>query len=374
MISGQKARIQTMRDDFYAVVMAGGKGERFWPQSRASRPKPLLRLAGELTLIEQTVERLKLVALPQNIIIIANRSYVAPMQSLLGTIPKENIIGEPVGRDTAPCIAMAAALVSAKSTSKDPVMGIFPADHVIRDSKSFCNVINDSISASEKGNIVTIGVKPASPSTAYGYIHFGKKIDFKCGTSFHEGLGFREKPDLETAKKFLADGNYSWNSGMFIWKVSTIIEAFRKHSPELAAASDSIRKSVNGGNLMETIEGEYLKVKKISIDYAVMEKASNVVVAECLFDWDDVGSWTALRNQSSPLGDGNIVKGLHSGINTSNCIIVGDSSHLIGTIDLEDTIVVHTDDVTLVCRTRSAEKIKELLQQMSSDPKMEKYM
>ncbi len=374
MISGQKVRNQPMREDFYAVVMAGGKGERFWPQSRASKPKPLLRLVGELTLIEQTVERLSLVAPPQNIIVIANRDYIAPMQSLLDHIPKENIIGEPVGRDTAPCIALAVAVVSAKSSSKNPVMGIFPADHVIRDSKSFSNVINDSINASEKGNIVTIGVKPTCPSTGYGYIHFGRKIDLICGTSFHESLGFKEKPDYETALKFLEDGNYCWNSGMFIWTVSTIMDAFTRHAPELALVSSNIRKSVNTKHFMDTVEKEYSKIKKISIDYAVMEKASDVIVAECLFDWDDVGSWTALKNQIAPSENNNVIKGLHSGINTRNCIIVGDSSHLISTIDIEDAIIVHTDDVTLVCRTRSAEKIKELLQKMSSNPELSKYL
>ncbi|OGV39072.1 MAG: hypothetical protein A2X48_18100 [Lentisphaerae bacterium GWF2_49_21] len=363
-----------MRDDFYAVIMAGGKGERFWPQSRSSNPKPLLRLVGELTLIEQTVERLKFTALPENIIIITNRDYVAPMQSLLSSIPKENIIGEPVGKDTAPCIAMATAVVSGRASSKNPIMGIFPADHVIRDIESFRKVITDGISAAEKSNIVTIGIKPSYPSTGYGYIHFGKKLDLPLETSFYQGLGFKEKPDSETAQNFLAEGNYSWNSGIFIWSVSTIMEAFSKHSPELGLSSANMKKAVKTGNFLQTVENEYSKIKKNSIDYAVMEKVSNVIVAESKFDWDDVGSWVALKNQIRPSENNNIIRGLHSGLATKNCIIVGGNSHLISTIDIEDLIIVHTDDVTFVCKTRSAQKIKELLRDMSSNPDLIKYL
>ena len=362
------------KNNFYAVIMAGGKGERFWPQSRSSNPKPLLRLVGDLTLIEQTVERLKSVAIPENIFIITNRDYVPPMKSLLSDIPPENIIGEPTGKDTAPCIAMAAAVVSAKSALKNPVMGIFPADHVIKDVGAFAKVINDSADLAEKGGIVTIGVNPAYPSTGYGYIHCGNNMSANSGTRFYKGLGFKEKPDPGTARKFLADGSYKWNSGMFIWSVSTIMDAFKKFAPELEAAAESIRKSVKTGKFTETAEKEYSKLKRNSIDYAVMEKITNLVVAECSFSWDDVGSWTALKNQIRPSENNNIVRGLHSGLNTRDCIIAGDNNHLISTIDVEDMIIVHTDDVTLVCKTHSAQRLKELLKQMSADPKFSKYL
>jgi mannose-1-phosphate guanylyltransferase len=296
------------------------------------------------------------------------------MQSLLSSIPKENIIGEPVGKDTAPCISMATAVVSGRASSKNPIMGIFPADHVIRDIDSFSKVITDSISAAGRANIVTIGIKPSYPSTGYGYIHFGRKLDLSLETSFHEGLGFKEKPDSDTAQKFLSEGNYSWNSGIFIWSVSTIMEAFSKHAPDLGLASANIKKSVKTVNFLQTVENEYAKIKKNSIDYAVMEKATNVIVAECKFDWDDVGSWVALKNQIRPSDNNNIIRGLHSGLATKNCIIVGDNSHLISTIDIDDMIIVHTDDVTFVCRTRSAQKIKELLKEMSSNSDLTKYL
>ncbi len=362
------------RNNFYAVVMAGGKGERFWPQSRTSNPKPLLRLVGDLTLIEQTVERLRSVALPENIFIITNRDYVPPMKSLLSDIPQENIIGEPVGKDTAPCIAMAAAVVSARSALKNPVMGIFPADHVIKDVEAFAKVIKDSADFAEKGKIVTIGLNPTYPSTGYGYIRCGNNLPANSETRFYKGLGFTEKPDHETARNFLADGSYKWNLGIFLWSVPTLMDAFKKFAPELEAAAENIKKSVKTGKFDETVETEYSKLERNSIDYAVMEKITNLVVAECSFSWDDVGSWTALKNQIRPSENNNIVRGLHSGLNTSDCIIVGDNNHLISTIDVDDMIIVHTDDVTLVCRTHSAQRLKELLKQMSSDPKFAKYL
>lgn len=362
------------KHNFYAVIMAGGKGERFWPQSRSSNPKPLLRLVGDLTLIEQTVERLKSVALPENIFIITNCDYVPPMKSLLSDIPAENIIGEPVGKDTAPCIAMATAVVSAKSAVKNPVMGIFPADHVIKDVDAFAKVINDSADLAVKGGIVTIGVNPTYPSTGYGYIHCGENIPSESDTLFYKGLGFKEKPDQATARKFLSEGSYKWNAGMFIWSVSTIMDAFGKFAPELKSSAENIGKSVKNGKFLETVEAEYSKLKRNSIDYAVMEKITNLVVAECSFSWDDVGSWTALKNQIRPSENNNIIRGLHSGLNTNNCIIVGENGHLISTVDVDDMIIVHTDDVTLVCKTHSAQRLKELLKQMSSDPKFSKYM
>jgi mannose-1-phosphate guanylyltransferase len=335
-----------------------------------------LRLVGDLTLIEQTVERLKSVAVPENIIIITNRDYVPPMRSLLPDIPPENIIGEPAGKDTAPCIAMATAVVSAKSASKNPVMGIFPADHLIKDVEAFAKVINDSADLAEEdeGKIVTIGINPTYPSNGYGYIHCGSRLTSNSDTLFYRGLGFKEKPDPETARKFLADGSYKWNAGMFIWSVSTIMDAFRKFAPDLEAAAGAIKKSLKTGNFIETVEKEYSKLDRISIDYAVMEKITDLVVAECSFPWDDVGSWTALRNQIRPSENNNIVRGLHSGLNTNDCIIVGDNNHLIGTIDVDDMIIVHTEDVTLVCKTHSAQRLKELVKQMSADPKFSRYL
>ena len=358
----------------FAVVMAGGKGERFWPQSRTLRPKQLLRLIGKLTLIEQTVERLTPLVPAENIMVITNEDYVAPMRSLLTDIPDSNIIGEPFGRDTAPCIALAAGIVSSKTDNPDAVMIVLPADHVINDTAAMVNVLSDCAEIAINGKIVTIGVNPDFPSTGYGYIKCEDRIDSDLNTKFFVSGGFQEKPDADTAEKFLSDGCYKWNSGMFVWTVSTIMKAFEKYTPKLAEGAEILKKALLDGEFEEKLKQQYELFEKISIDYAVMEKVDNVVVAECAFDWDDVGSWTALRNQIHPSENNNVVRGMHVGIDTKDCIIVGDSNHLISTIDVEDLIIVHTDDATLVCKSKSAQRVKEIVHKLSENPELKGYI
>lgn len=365
-----------MDKDFYAVVMAGGRGERFWPQSRASRPKQLLRLIGNLTLIEQTVERLKPLVGDGNTLIITNQDYVAPMRSLIPQLPPANIIGEPFGRDTGPCVAMAVGVIRALSEENDgAVMCMLPSDQIIRDSASMRQVLSDAGRAAvETGKIVTIGIPPGYPSTGYGYIKCGAVADRSGRTVFRQGEGFKEKPDAETAARMLAEGSYRWNSGIFIWTVGVIMEAFRRHAPGLAALADAVCRSYPA-KMTETIQEEYGKCERISIDYAVMEKlaAEDVLVAESTFDWDDVGSWTSLRNQIRADEDNNVIRGLYEGLNVRNSIIVSDSNHLVAAIDIEDMIIVHTEDATLVCKTASAQRVKELVSKIAADPDLGRF-
>ncbi|MDD5596841.1 MAG: sugar phosphate nucleotidyltransferase [Victivallaceae bacterium] len=362
-------------NNFYAVVMAGGKGERFWPQSRVNHPKQLLRLIGNLTLLEQTVERLNPLVPSENILIITNQDYVAPMRSLLKNLPAENIIGEPVGKDTAPCVALAAGIVQAKAGNDNAVMFMLPADHVIRNTKAMRTELEDCAElAAESDNIVTIGVNPASASTGYGYINCGGQIASPDGTRFFKSLGFKEKPNIETAEKFFENGNYRWNSGIFIWSLKTILEAFRKHAPYLESMARRFNEAFVKGDIDRVMTDEYDKCDKISIDYAVMEKVDNVVVAECSFDWDDVGSWTALRNQLRPDKDNNVVRGLFRGLDCRNNIVVGDTKHLVAAIDVEDLIIVHTDDATLVCNAKSAQRIKELVHNLGFYPELSSFL
>jgi mannose-1-phosphate guanylyltransferase len=363
------------KENIYAVVMAGGKGERFWPQSRTSHPKQLLRLIGNLTLIEQTVERLTPLIPLENIIIITNADYVAPMRSLLDKLPKENIIGEPVGRDTAPCIALASGVVKAKSKSDDAIMILLPADHIIKNTSSMLEVLSDSATlAAAQQDIVTIGVNPTFASTGYGYIRCGEKIENSSKTKFFNSLGFVEKPNVEKAEKFLEATNYKWNSGMFVWSIRTIRQAFKEHASNLYKLSERLEKAYLDNELESVLTIEYNKCEKISIDYAVMEKVDNVIVAECTFDWDDVGSWTALRNQIRPEENNNVVRGLFEGVDAKNNIVVGDSKHLIAAIDVEDLIIIHTDDATLVCSAKSAQRIKELVQNLGKRSECAKFL
>lgn len=361
------------KEKVFAVVMAGGKGERFWPQSRMSHPKQLLRLIGNLTLIEQTVDRLAPMVDHENIIVITNQDYVAPMQSLLSDLPKENIIGEPMGRDTAPCVALAVAMIRAKG-GDDAVMMLLPADHVIRNVDSMLEVLSDSVGVADEGKVVTIGVDPTYPSAGYGYIHCGDELSYSYSTKFYEGKGFKEKPSMEVAEEFLKAGCYKWNSGMFIWSIKTIYSAFEKHAPHLKDTVDQLQKVSGSPDFYKVLENVYEGLERISIDYAVMEKIDNVAVAQCSFDWDDVGSWTALRNQIRPEQNNNVVRGLHESIGAKDCIVVSDPKHLIATVDVKDLIIVHTDDATLVCNAKSAQKIKELVHQIASKPELSRFL
>ncbi len=351
----------------FAVIMAGGRGERFWPLSRKQRPKQLLRLLSDFTMLEETVRRLEGLVEPERILIVTNCELVGAMQKVLGgTVPPENIIGEPVGRDTGPCVALAAALVRSRG-GEDAVMALLPADAVIHDAVSLRRVLGDAamFAASSKEALLTIGIPPTFAATGYGYIHCGAQLPTACETVFRAGLGFREKPDEKTAETMLRDGGYRWNSGMFIWSVPAILRAFRLWAPELAAAEDSFFRAAAKGTLMEELPGLYGGCAKISIDYAVMEKASPIVVAECTFDWDDAGSWTALRNHLDADDDGNVVSGRFAGVDVHRCTVINDTkSHLVAALDVEDLVVVHTADATLITSSRSAQRIKLLLEEI----------
>ncbi len=363
----------TKRNDVYAVIMAGGKGERFWPKSRISSPKQLLDLIGDSTMIEQTVNRLTSLIPNENIIIITNNQYVEKIQSLL-SIPEQNVIGEPVGRDTAPCVALATSLVKAKAKNDDAIMILLPADHIINDIKSLTQVLSDSADIAKENKVVTIGVTPTFPSTGYGYIKCGNDIATTTKTLFYKSDGFREKPNAQTAKEFIEDGSYKWNSGMFIWSVNTIYSAFTKYTPELKNLIDNLVIAYNNDSFDATLKEEFPKQEKISVDYAIMEKIENVTVAECSFDWDDVGSWTALRNQIKPDSNNNVISALQKGINTENCIIFGNKNHLIATIDVDNLIIVQTEDATLICKENSAQKIKQLVKDISNTNDLKKYL
>lgn len=363
-------------ENAFAIIMAGGKGERFWPHSRTRNPKPLLRLVGDLTLIEQTVERIQNILPPANIVIVTNNDFVEPMRSLLPSIPSQNFIGEPIGKDTAPCIVLGAVMAKTLSRSKNPVLIALPADHAIKNSVLFAKTIESCIPFAEKGKIATIGVTPHYPSSGYGYIKCGRplpspKTDFKI----NEVETFREKPDFETAKKLFEDKSWKWNCGVFIMSHDTLCDTLSKYSPELYHLHQKLLKAASENSLTQSLPNVYPEVNKISIDFAIMEKAfGNMVVATFDSDWDDVGSWTALRSQIRPDKSNNVIRGTHVGIDTQNCIIVGEQNHLIATLDIDDLIIVNTGDATLVCNAKSAQRIKDIVKEIASHPEYAKYL
>ncbi len=364
-----------MKHPIYAVVMAGGRGERFWPKSRNARPKQLLKLTGDLTMIEETVSRVREVTDAERILVITNREYVETIRGLLPEIPAGNVIGEPAGRDTGPCAALAAALVNARG-GEDAVMMLLPADHAIRRRRELTEVLRDAaeLAAERPGCLVTIGVPPTGPETAYGYIHCGEELGVRGLTRFYHSLGFKEKPDSERARAFVEAGCYRWNSGMFIWQIRSLREAFRRHAPELGELFDDIGALIRAGKFESGLAERFLRAGRISIDYAVMEKAEDVAVAECRFDWDDVGSWTALRNHLSVDGNGNAVEGLFAGIDTRNLTVMGSADHLIAAIGVEDLVIVNTGDVTLVCHASEAQRIRELVKLADARPELRKFL
>src|SRR5258708_6536963 len=285
--------------DRYVIIMAGGKGERFWPLSREKTPKQLLALLGDKSLLQQAVDRVLPLAPIKNILVITNAVQAPEVRKQLPKLPKENVVAEPIGRDTCAAVTLGAAIVGARSTTG--VMAVLPADHVIPEEKKFQQVLADAFDLAGRGQaIVTIGIKPTEPATGYGYIKVGEALPPPPGvkaykTVFHRAEQFIEKPHFDKALEYLNNGQYRWNAGMFIWSFVTITEGLQKHQPEMYAACQRWFKVADPpASLKKVLAKENPALKKISIDFALMEHAHNVIVADGAFAWDDLGSWTAL--------------------------------------------------------------------------------
>ncbi len=341
-----------LKMNLFAVIMAGGKGERFWPAGRISRPKQMLSLTGDKSMIEETVLRLFPLIQPDHVLVITNKKYVKQIQDVL-PIPAENVIGEPEGRDTAPCVALAAALVR----RKDPgaTMILLPADHMIRPTKLFQEKLLSAAEAAQSGALVTLGITPTYPATGYGYLHLGASVE----NGFHKVLEFKEKPDRTTAEMFLREGHYHWNSGMFIWRADVISEAFRKYVPELGKRMDAW-----AGGADFTLD--FSECPKISIDYAVMEKADNVIAGDTHFEWSDVGSWSSLKTLLPADEDGNVCKGNVVTLDSKGSVLFSDDDTLIGVIGMQNVAVVKSGNGILVCPLSEEQKVKNLVEQMQT--------
>lgn len=342
--------------NLYAVVMAGGKGERFWPAGRISRPKQMLSLTSEKTMIEETVFRLFPLILPDHVLVITNKRYVEEIRRIL-PIPPENVVGEPEGRDTAPCVALATALVRRKA-SPDAVMILLPADHLIRPPGEFQKTLAAAAKEAEKGSLVTLGIPPTYAATGYGYLHLGDPVS----PGFRRVLEFKEKPDAETAERFLQAGTYRWNSGMFLWRADVISEEFRRHAPDLGEKLDLW---ASGGDFTK----DFAQCRKISIDYAVMEKSDRVIVGDAPFEWNDIGSWSSLRAVLPCDGRGNAVKGNALLMESTGNVVFSDDDTMIGVIGMNDAAIVKSGNGILVCPLSCEQKVKQLLQSMESEYK-----
>jgi mannose-1-phosphate guanylyltransferase len=343
----------------YAVIMAGGSGTRFWPWSRKKLPKQLLKLTGQETMITQTVDRIIGEIPSENIYVVTTSALAESIEKELSQIPAKNIISEPFGRNTAACIGLAAAIISKRDPSA--IMAVMTADHIIEPPDLFLKALKCAEElATEKNALVTFGIKPTEPSVNYGYIQRDEEVTNLHGFPVYDVKCFTEKPDRVTAETFLKSGKYYWNSGMFVWSVNTILENISALMPELSQGLERIGKSLETSDESSVISHEYEKFDNISIDYGVMEKASNVKIIEADFTWDDVGSWLAFERLNKSDNNNNTILGNHCGFDTHGNIIIGDSERLITTINVSDMIIVNTKDVTMVCNKNSAEDIKKL--------------
>ncbi|MGH8021794.1 MAG: mannose-1-phosphate guanylyltransferase [Opitutaceae bacterium] len=358
----------------FVVIMAGGKGERFWPQSRLTRPKQLLPIVGETPMLTQTVERLPGLVPYENILVITNREQRDSVLECCPMLPPENVVAEPVGRDTAAAVGLAALLVGRRNPKA--TLAMLPADHVIHDIKGFCAVLEAAFEAAEAASrLVTLGIGPAEPATGYGYIQKGEVVAQVKGREVWKVKRFVEKPDLEAARSYLASGEFLWNAGMFVWTASSIRGAISQHAPELASGLEAIEKDLAAGKDMdEALASHFPGLKKISVDFAVMEKADNVVTLAATFDWDDVGAWPAIVKHLPADANANVVRGaglVHEGAGN---LVVSTKDHLLAVVGTEDLIVVHTDDATLVVPKSRAQDIKEVVKQLGSDPRWKKLL
>lgn len=343
-----------------ALIMAGGRGERFWPKSRKNMPKQFLSLTNDgKTMIQLTVERILPLVSMEDIYISTNADYKSLVLEQLPGIPVENILCEPISRNTAPCIGLGAIHIAKKYD--DAIMLVLPSDHLIRYSSMFLNVLRDACDvASNNNNLVTIGITPDYPETGYGYIKFNPN-NFE-GRSF-EVERFVEKPSLEVAKEYVSSEEYLWNSGMFVWKITSILNKIKLFMPETYSGLCSIGDAIGTNEEEVTLEKEYHLFPSISIDYGIMEKSDNIYTIPGAFGWDDVGSWLAVERIKKTNEYGNVVDGNVITIDSNNCIIEAGKK-LIATVGIEDLIIVDTEDATLICDKNSANYIKKVLENL----------
>lgn len=351
----------------YVVIIAGGKGERFWPQSRTAQPKHLLPVVGTKPLLAQTLARVKGLVPAAHTFVITSASQAAAVRKVCrGLVPAANIVAEPVGRDTAAAVGLAAALVA----RRDPqgVFAILPADHVIRDTRAYRADLKAAFAAAAAEPVmVTIGITPTEPATGFGYIQRGQPWRSFGGRQVFAVKRFVEKPKLAVAERYLASGDYVWNAGMFVWSVPVVEKAFAAHAPELAAGLAKIRRALARGRpLAATLEKVYPTLPRISVDYALLEKSDNVTMLASTFDWDDVGAWPAVVRHFPSDTHGNVVRGRAVVEQGRGNLVVGAGRHLVTVLGADDLIVVHTEDATLVCPKAKAQDIKALLARVSA--------
>jgi len=350
-----------MFEHYYAVIMAGGEGSRLWPLSRQSRPKQMVQLGSDRTLFQVAIDRLRAVFPPERIFVVTVAKQAEELRSQCPEIPEQNFMLEPMPRGTASVVGMAATMLA--HIDPQGVMAILAADHLIQNVTYFHLLLSEAHTLAEDGHLVTLGIRPAYPSTGYGYIQRGAQVS---GYPFlvYRVQKFKEKPDEETARQFVASGDHDWNSGMFVWRVDRILEEVHRHMPELTSKMETIDQDWGKPTFGETLNSVWPTIKPETVDYGIMEKADRVVVIPAGdLGWNDVGSWESMFEVFVPGENGNIVMDAeHLTLDTTNSLIVSDhTDRLIATLGVNDLIIVDTQDAILVSSRKYAQKVKEIV-------------
>ena len=355
-----------------SLIMAGGFGKRLWPESKLSHPKQFLTIKNEESLIGSTYQRCINFFGVENTFIITRQDLKEKMISHIPGLLPEQIISEPISKDTAACIGFATILIKRKKN--DIPVVILPSDHLIANEKEFNKVMKVAVKSAEKGYLATIGIKPTRAETGYGYLQVGNKIEQFNEIPCYKLKRFTEKPSQKKAKEFLENGNFLWNAGIFAWRPSVILEEIKKYLPSLDKELEKIRKILGTDQEEKIIKKIYSRFPKISIDYAIMEKTTKAIVIPAEFIWDDIGEWRALERILSKNKEGNIIQGLIKEIGTNNCIFINKENKILGAIGISDIIVINSKEGLLIVKKELSPKVKDLVEELLEDKKLRKYV
>lgn len=349
------------------VIMAGGRGERLWPRSRRKCPKQLLNLVGEKSLLQQSVERIRSLTDVERIYVVTSIDYVEQVRQQLKMLPEENILIEPEGRNTAPCVGLAALYLQSRFPEEDPVVAFLPSDNLVHNPAEMRKVLMAGLDYAQQADTgVIFGMGPTRPETGYGYIQLWEKFGEKDGTVFHQVKAFREKPDSDTAAQYMEGKEFLWNSGIFVWKVSRLWQEIKSHLPELAGGLEKLRPYLGTTAEFRKLAEIYPALPSISVDYGILEKSRDLTVGSTDFGWDDLGSWSSLGRFFPQDGDGNMVRGCFTGVETKNCI-VDSPQKMVAVLGVSDLIIVETDDVLLVCAKEKVQEIRKLVEKLREE-------